>query len=409
MNYLISVVIPTFNRLPILKLTLQMYDEQEDFGGEFELIVVDDGSIDETWNYLSDYNPTKFSLSIYRQTNQGPAKARNLAISKAKGEYLVITGDDIVPCRNFLAQHYQAHQNLQESSLVLGKVVWHPQSNINSVMRHIDGVGAQQFSYYYIKDKMKLDFRHFYTSNISFQRILITKLDKLFDTDFYLAAYEDIELGYRIMGNRNDIVYHENIVGYHHHHYTLRDFCKRQYSAGKMAYIFKNKHPIIGDKIGFRETQTLIKNVNWNKSCTVNLTYSTVLQEYEDFIVDFFENHTDLSNDSMNDIYSGIFRYFYLKGILCSQYKFEADITFILLSSIDINLSIPIKEFVKSKGHILDDSQVNKLKNIIYYCSKYTKKSIISFSLNKFRIILKPIKSKLKLLYLNFKKYLNTI
>ena len=105
MNYLISVVIPTYNRLPILKLTLQAYEDQEDFGGFFEVIIVDDGSSDETWNYLSEYKSSRFSFSAYHQVNQGPAMARNLAISKAKGDHLIISGDDIIPSKDFLSKH----------------------------------------------------------------------------------------------------------------------------------------------------------------------------------------------------------------------------------------------------------------------------------------------------------------
>ena len=408
MNYLISVVIPTYNRLPILKLTLQAYEDQEDFGGFFEVIIVDDGSSDETWNYLAEYKSSRFSFSAHHQVNQGPAMARNLAISKAKGEYLVISGDDIIPSKDFLSKHYRAHQSALET-IVLGKIVWHPLSNINSVMKHVDGVGAQQFSYYYMTNGMKLDFRHFYTSNISLNRRSIMKLENLFDTDFYLYGYEDVELGYRLIGNRDIITYYEDIIGYHHHSYTLESFCKRQYCAGRMACIFKDKHPSISDKIGFPELQCLIKSVNKKEKFLEKTIDSKKLQEQEEFIVNIFERYTNLDSALMNDVYLGLFKYFYFKGMLHGQKHLVNLGIFVLPCAIDIYLSKPINRFLTSEEHNLEITQINKLHFILSYCSKYTKKSSPNYNLNKIKTLLRPIKLKIKLFYLSIKNIFNLL
>ena len=65
-------------------------------------------------------------------------------------------------------------------------------------MRHVDGPGAQQFSYHYMVDGAEYDFRHFYTSNVSLRRDLLDREPEGFSTEFPAAAFEDAELAYRL-------------------------------------------------------------------------------------------------------------------------------------------------------------------------------------------------------------------
>jgi GT2 family glycosyltransferase len=77
-------------------------------------------------------------------------------------------------------------------------------------MKHIDGIGAQQFSYYYMRSGREYDFRHFYTCNISVKTSFFKALpSRWFDPDFYLYGYEDVEVGYRLAQNGMRIVYQE--------------------------------------------------------------------------------------------------------------------------------------------------------------------------------------------------------
>lgn len=387
---LISVIIPTYNRLEILSLTLQGYEEQKvDF--EFELIVVDDGSSDNTWDFLSNYESSKFLFSCYHQSNQGPAQARNLAIDKSKGTYLVITGDDIIPSQDFLAKHYQSHQNADSSIIaVLGKTIWHPDLSINSVMKHIDGKGAQQFSYYYLKDHSKLDFRHFYTSNISFLKSKLNPLDKLFDTDFTCAAYEDIELAYRLLKKELKILYRNDIIAYHHHEYMFKDFTKRQYNAGRMACIFREKHEEIADMIGFahlKTAQSIIKQYNLpNESIEI----------WENFILDFFETYIDTQNKQWLDhIYIGVFQYFYMKGLIIGNYKDkEEKIAYFLWYFLIQNISNPLKEFNHiEKENIKNHPQYGKILRLIEICDNSQPKIYTS---SRYYDIFKKVKFKIK-------------
>ena len=86
---LISIIVPTFNRSHFLSTTLNSILNQK--YQNFELIVVDDGSTDNTPEILKKYNN---KLTIIRQENKGVSSARNLGITKAKGEYIAFCDSD---------------------------------------------------------------------------------------------------------------------------------------------------------------------------------------------------------------------------------------------------------------------------------------------------------------------------
>ena len=86
---LVSVIIPTFNRWPMLGEAVDSVLAQTVSG--YELIVVDDGSTDETPLRLRDYG---VRLTVLTQTRRGVAAARNLGASHASGRYLAFLDSD---------------------------------------------------------------------------------------------------------------------------------------------------------------------------------------------------------------------------------------------------------------------------------------------------------------------------
>ena len=88
---LFSVVVPTFNRVDLLKQTLASVFAQR--FTSYELIVVDDGSTDLTDRFLRSLEPR---LTYFTQANRGPASARNLGASRARGAYLAFLDSDDV-------------------------------------------------------------------------------------------------------------------------------------------------------------------------------------------------------------------------------------------------------------------------------------------------------------------------
>ena len=86
-----SIIIPTYNRLPLLRQTLESVWAQR--FADYKVIVVDDGSTDGTWEELQALGSRVRAL---RQQNAGPGAARNLGAQHSTGEYLAFLDSDDV-------------------------------------------------------------------------------------------------------------------------------------------------------------------------------------------------------------------------------------------------------------------------------------------------------------------------
>ncbi|HSI64488.1 MAG TPA: glycosyltransferase family A protein [Candidatus Saccharimonadia bacterium] len=86
---LFSVIIPTYNRVEYLRAALDSVWQQT--FEDFEVIVVDDGSTDETAAYVASLGN---KVSLIQQSNAGPGAARNTGMRHASGEYLAFLDSD---------------------------------------------------------------------------------------------------------------------------------------------------------------------------------------------------------------------------------------------------------------------------------------------------------------------------
>jgi glycosyltransferase involved in cell wall biosynthesis len=101
-----AVIVTTYNRPDALAAVLEGYLCQNAF--EFELIVADDGSTEETRELTLDYaRRAPFPLRHVWQEDRGfrAAAVRNLALSATTADYLVFSDGDCVPPREFVARH----------------------------------------------------------------------------------------------------------------------------------------------------------------------------------------------------------------------------------------------------------------------------------------------------------------
>lgn len=99
---LFSIIIPTFNRSGLLQRAIQSVLDQE--VSNWELLVIDDGSTDDTKQKLTHFQDPR--IHYYYQKNQGQSAARNQGVRKAKGAYVLFLDDDDY----YLAHHLRIFQ-----------------------------------------------------------------------------------------------------------------------------------------------------------------------------------------------------------------------------------------------------------------------------------------------------------
>jgi glycosyltransferase involved in cell wall biosynthesis len=118
---LFSVVIPTYQRREILASTLRTVFAQDFPPQDYEVIVVVDGSTDETAEYLRSLAPA-CSLRILEQPNRGPAAARNSGLRSARGKLVLFLDDDILCDSTLLSRHAAVHRE-RDPVVVFGPVM----------------------------------------------------------------------------------------------------------------------------------------------------------------------------------------------------------------------------------------------------------------------------------------------
>lgn len=317
---LFSVLIPTFGRADALAMALQAWEHQQPGDVSFEVVVVDDGSPDATRDVLGSLRPQRFNLRRLGQENAGPAAARNLGLRAARGEIVLFTGDDIEPAPDLLEQHLRGHCEAADSDIaILGLTRWPKAASVTATMRHIDGVGAQQFSYHWLEDGSEYDFRHFYTSNISVHRSLLDREPTGFSEDFPSAAFEDAEYANRLVGRGLRIRYRATALAFHHHPYDVRSFFERQRRCGRMAALLWKRQPALAKWLSIRDFEELrlqAARLPADRLAVVDgVARALELWEGHALALAGFYDSLDPSPKAQDDLLHTLFRYAFLKGL----------------------------------------------------------------------------------------------
>ncbi|MCD4750576.1 MAG: glycosyltransferase family 2 protein, partial [Thermoanaerobaculales bacterium] len=238
----VSVIITTYKRWSILEMTLDALRAQD--WSNLQVVVMDDGSGDETWENLQAYRDEHrehFRLKIATQENQGQGMARNNSLSMANEDLVLFLGDDIIPEPDMIRAHVERHNAIGEYSAVVGFTDWYRKEiNVTPFMEMVN-VDGHQFGYSFMKDGADQPFTCFYTSNISIDRKILG--EKPFDPTFNSYGWEDVELGYRLSLRGVRIIYEKAACAGHHHMTTVKSFYRRQLQVGRTHHDLLAIHP----------------------------------------------------------------------------------------------------------------------------------------------------------------------
>ena len=120
----VSVIIATYNAGPLLGHALDALAVQSLPARLIEIIVVDDGSTDDTWRYLGELQGMRSNLKIFQQPHTGgPSAGRNRALSEATGSYVFFHDADDYLGPDALRRLFKLAQQ-QDSDIVVPRVSW---------------------------------------------------------------------------------------------------------------------------------------------------------------------------------------------------------------------------------------------------------------------------------------------
>jgi glycosyltransferase involved in cell wall biosynthesis len=234
-------VVPVYNYATHLKKTLLSLKQQSIT--EFELIVVDDGSTDNSAEVAKNFT----DKVIINTKNCGPAISRNRAIKLAKGKIIAFIDSDCIADKDWLKNILETLKD-DEVEAVMGNTKI-PKSNfIGDSISELGFPGGANAGFENMWHVDKNGFTDHLTScNFAVRKIIFQKYG-MFDESFPLAGGEDPELSYRWSNLGVKIKYSPKVIVLHEPRTSLISFSKWMIYRGRSNYYFKRK---IGNINGF--------------------------------------------------------------------------------------------------------------------------------------------------------------
>jgi glycosyltransferase involved in cell wall biosynthesis len=224
----VSVIIPVYNGARTIRDTVECVLRQS--LRPFEIIIVDDGSTDNTREILKSFR----SRIVYLpKQNGGPASARNLGVKFAHGEYVAFTDSDCLPDRDWLSNLMRGFDHPRVGGV--GGVIRNVRSNLTGeyvdVIRLLDPEADQHGEIPYL-----------ITANACFRPEALLKAG-LFDERFLKPGGEEAELCLRIKELGYRFNFADNAVVLHHHRQTTVSLLKTLANYGEGAYLIGKIRP----------------------------------------------------------------------------------------------------------------------------------------------------------------------
>ena len=224
-----SVIVPAYNSARTIGGCVEALGRQAWLPPSYEVIVVDDGSTDDTADRAAGAG-----ARVLRQPNQGPAAARNQGARAASGEILLFTDADCVPQPDWVLRMLEPFAD----PLIQGTKGVYVSDQAELVARFV------QLEY---EDKYRrmareewIDFVDTYSA--AYRRDLFLEAGG-FDTSFPGASVEDQELSFRLAEAGHRMVFVPRAVVRHSHAADLRTYLRKKFRIGFWKVLVHRRHP----------------------------------------------------------------------------------------------------------------------------------------------------------------------
>lgn len=225
-----TVIIPTRNRPEALARCLDSFVRLDYPADCWELIVVNDGGA-ESFTAVTSQHRATLPLKLLEIPPSGPAAARNRGAAAAQFDYLAFTDDDCRVTSEWLQQF--ATGFAQTNCDGLGGGTHNPQPE-NVAMRASQFL--VDFMYRFMQDGAGNNLM-LISNNVAYKKDVFTVVHG-FNESFPLAAGEDMELGFRLVGTGFRQQYWPAAVVAHHHNLSRWGHVRQQFRYGRGGHFF---------------------------------------------------------------------------------------------------------------------------------------------------------------------------
>jgi lipopolysaccharide/colanic/teichoic acid biosynthesis glycosyltransferase/glycosyltransferase involved in cell wall biosynthesis len=224
-----SVVVPAYNAAATLPACLAALAHQTVSSTEFEVIVVDDGSTDDTAALAR-----AAGVQVIRQAHAGPAAARNRGAAAASGDLVFFTDADCAPVPGWITELIGAFDDplvagAKGAYLTRQREVVPRFTQLEFLERYDRMAGAET-----------IDFVDTYSA--AYRRSVFLA-NNGFDTIFPTASVEDQEFSFRLAEKGYRLVFVPTAQVYHRHNPTLHAYVRRKFLIGYWKSLLAHWHP----------------------------------------------------------------------------------------------------------------------------------------------------------------------
>jgi glycosyltransferase involved in cell wall biosynthesis len=235
----ITLAIASYNRCAALQRTLRFVADQNVEADRLEVVVVLDGSTDDSAAML-DALELPFALRTVWQPNLGLAAARNRGAAEAIHPVVAFSDDDIHPSPAYVAAHARAHARSSQPSAVLGP---YPPGDVGTSFAAL-GVRAWWSDHFRRLQTPghRWSFTDICDGNLSIPVSLLMELGG-FDETFAGGRRQDFEFGLRLLERGVPFSFEPEALGLHQFQVSTRTLLANARQEGRWDVVLTRKHP----------------------------------------------------------------------------------------------------------------------------------------------------------------------
>lgn len=195
-----TIQLCTYNRASLLGRVLEACFEQNGVDGAYEVVLVNDGSVDDTPAVIAAAQArATCAFTVINQANAGLARGRNVGIAAAKGERIIFIDDDVLPTPGFVSEHLRTHAQ-------------HPGDIVRGAVINTESFDDLPPPIYTLKNYSG---NFFWTSNVSVPLATMREIGG-FNETFSEYGWEDIDVGLRLRARGLKSILNKKAIAFHY-------------------------------------------------------------------------------------------------------------------------------------------------------------------------------------------------